>query len=793
MFRYECPKIHTGILFSVIILALLLVATGCQSLQSHLDRGEELLKKRRYQEAEIQFRAAIEIDDNSAAAHWGLARTYEAEGKFAETTQELKRVSDLAPENLEAKTKLGNYYLLFNPPQTREAEITLDDILKRDPKYVEAHILRASILSSKNKPEAEVMQPLDYAISLDRTRTESYLAKARFLMKLNNPVEAEDVIKQGIDADPKKAIGYIEYGRYLNYENRPGEAEQQYKKAVQVDGKNVEAWQTLGSFYVSQRKIDEAEKTYQGFVKADGNSPESRMDLGGFYRAINRDDSAIKVFDGILAEESDYALARYQLAEIYLLNKNYAKADEQINYLLDINDSDNEALMLRARMQIDQGETEKAVADLEEVLKKQPSLREALFYMAQARLAMGQADQAQTFVNDLDKFHPGYEKTALLKIQLAFLNNEPQIAIDEANKLINESSNGYSVDIVSAQRNESLRIRGITSRGVAYMMMGDYAKSEADLGEVVRLSPGSASAKINLARLYTAKNNLPKALELYDAAIENDANNFDAFNGAISILTRQKNFAEAKTRIAAAEKKYPNNKDILPALNYMLSDVFVAEGNINGAIAALKKAMEINPDYLPAYSAYASILFSQNKADEALAQYKTVVEKKPSASVYSLMGMVEDGKGNFAAAENYYRKALELSPTSAIASNNLAWLIADTGNGNLDEALKVAQDNVERNKNVAGFYDTLAWVNFKKGFYPQAVEASKQAVALDEQAAKTDGTATSPGYRLRLGMALTKSGEADSGKREIATALRAGGSNLSPKELEQAKVVLAGS
>ena len=73
----------------------------------------------------------------------------------------------------------------------------------------------------------------------------------------------------------------------------------------------------------------------------------------------------------------------------------------------------------------------------------------------------------------------------------------------------------------------------------------------------------------------------------------------------------------------------------------------------------------------------------------AIAQYQKIVEKKPSAPIYTLLGMLEDARGNMAEAEKDYRKALEITPETAIAANNLAWLLAEN-QGNLDEALQLA-------------------------------------------------------------------------------------------------------
>lgn len=794
MFIHECQVFRAGFIQTALIIGLLILSTSCgQSLESHLTQGEEFLQKRRFQEAEMQFRAAVDIDETSSKAHWGLARSHEAQGDFLETVQELKRVSELAPDNLDAKSKLGNYYLLFTPPQIQEAEKVLQDILKRNGKFIEGHILKASILSAQKKPENEILAVLNHAISLDKKRTESYLALARYYMKIAKNDEAEAAIKTAISANERRALGYLEYGRFLTYAKRHDEAEAPFMRAIEVEPKNIEARQAIATYYLVRRRIENAELAYKELIKIQENSAESRMDLANFYTLVNRDDDAIKVYQTILSEQTDYARARYKLAETYLRREEFDKVNAEIEILLSVNDTDAEALMLRARLKLQENKTEEAVADLEEVLKKQPSLQNALFYMAQARLALGQVDQARAFIGDLERFHPKYRRTNLLRIQAAFLADEPQIALQESNKLINLVSRSFASDANNSQELEELRVRGITSRGFANLRLGNIEEAAKDLAEVARLSPNSAGAKINLAQIYVAKNEGARALELYEDALRIEANNFDALSGTVSMLTRQKDFAGAASRVDTAIKAAGQNKEILPALFYIKSDIFTAQGNLNAAEAELRKAIELDAEYLPAYSAYASLLIAKNQSGAALEQYKKIVEKKPSASIFTLMGMIEDANGKFDAAEANYRKALEISPGTAIAANNLAWLIADQNRGNLDEAMRLAQETADKNQRVPGFYDTLGWVNYKKGFHPRAIESFKKAVALDEADAMKTGKPVNAGYRLRLGMALAANGDKDSGKREVATALRSGADTLNNKEIRDAKTVLRGS
>ncbi len=772
-------------------LGICLAFTACstQSKQKHIARGEEYLQKRKFQEAVMEFRAAADIDKTSAEAHWGLARSYENLGQFQETVENLRRAIELNPENLEAKTKLGNYILLGQPPQVAETEKILEDVFARDPNFIEAHILKASLFAVQKKSEKEILDVLNYAVSLNPNRTESYVSLSRFLMKLDKRQEAEQTIQKGISVNPNAAAGYLEYGRFLTFVQRAPQAEAQYKRAIEVEPTNIEAREAIGEFYLGQRQLERAEQTYKELVQVQENSPVSRMKLANFYAGINREDDAIRTFSEIVAEVPEYARARYRLGEIYLDRKENQKAVEQTEELLKLNDNDAEAFMLRARVRVQENKAEEAVKDLEEVLKKQPSQKNALFYMTQARLALGQIDQARAFIGDLEKYHPNFLKTKLLKIQASFANGEPENALRQANDLLDAVKKSYPTAELDAQALEELRVRALTARGLASLELGKLAEARTDLQAVQTLSPNSSAAMVNLAKVFVAEKNLAEAANLYERALTADGKNFDALSGLINVLTRQKQFDAAHGKINQAIEANAGQKDVQPALHYLNANVFTAQKNAESAEAELKKAIEIDDTYLPAYSSYASILVARNQTGEAIEQYKKVVEKKPSAAVHTLIGMLEESRGNAAEAEKNYRRALEITPESPIAANNLAWLIAANG-GNLDEALTLAQTVVSKNQQAAGYYDTLGWVYFKKELYSPAVEQLKKAVALDEAEANRSGSGANSAYRLRLGMALASAGDKPSARKEVEISLQ-NGRSLSEKEMQDAKNLLA--
>ncbi len=754
----ECQifSFHPFPLLILLCVSIFFVACG-HSTASFLAKGEEYLAKRKFHDAMMQFRSAAESDSGSAKAHWGLARSYENLGQFNEVVDELRKTVELDETNLEAKSKLGNYFLLMQPPMISETEKIRDQILAADPNFIDGHILSASIMAAQGKPDVDVVNAVNKAIALDPQRIESYISLERLYTTREKIADAEAALKRGIDANPAAVLGHTEYGRFLTYAGRNPEAEAQFQKAVAIDGTSIEAREAIAEFYVTSRQFEKAEASYKELVQIQENSPESRLELAEFYTAADRTDDAINVLGQIIADSPNYVRARYRIGQIYLDRKDLAKVNEQLDALFKINDTDTEALMLRSRAKLQDNKADEAVKDLEDILKKSPSNRDALFLMAQARLALGQNEQAQAFIADLERFHPTYLKTGLLKIQAAFSTGDSFNALKLANELYNKASMAQPNGDNTPQVLQDLRVRGQSSRGLAYLDLGKLPEAKGDLSEIVRINPRSSSALVNLAKVSVAERNSGAALELYEKALAVDAQNFDAISGIVNTSIQLKQTPKAHARVDSLIASNAGKGDVIAALHYLKATIFTAEKNAGSAEKELLASIEMDGDYLPAYSAYASLLTAQNRADEAVAQYKKVIEKKPAAQVYTMLGILEEARGNSAEAEKDYRKALEIAPETAIAANNLAWLIADN-QGNLDEALQLASSAVAKNQNVAGFYDTLGWVYFKKGLMSPAVEQLKKAVSLEEANAKKSGSAPNPDYRMRLGMVLAKSG-----------------------------------
>ncbi len=748
----------------------------------HVTRGEEYLKERKFQEATLEFRAAIDLDKTSAPAHWGLARAYEGQEKIYETIDELQKTIQFDKQNLDARNKLASYYLLVQPTRIDEAEKLLAEIFAIDPNYIEGHILQASILSAKNAPEKDVLETLERAILLDKTRVESYLSLARFYVKQKRNDDAEKTYQRAIAADANSALAYVEFGRFMAYVDRPGDAENQLKKAVEVESGNRDALEALANFYLGTKQIDKAEGAYKNLAALDKSSTGSAV-LGDFYSSIGKTDQAIQIYEEILQNEPSFARGRYRLGEIFLQKGDLAKVREQADEVLKRNDKDSQGLLLRARVGLREGKNDEALKDLETLLKQEPSSKFGLYYMTETRMNLGQFDQAKNYLTDLERFHQNFLFAKLQRVQLNLANGENTGALRLANELLEILKDVQPNSDISERGLADLKANALSARGTANLLLAKIAEAKNDFQIVQQMAPNSPSSYLNLAKIAVTNRNLGESQTLYEKVLSLDTNNFDGLSGLVNVYLQTRKFAEAHSQI---QKALPNAAaQNQPALHFLKSQVFTAENNLSGAEAEITKSLEIDPEYLPAYTAYASLLINQNQIERALEQYKISVQKKPSAAISTLIAMLEDGRGNAAESEKNYREALRLSPGMAIAANNLAWLIASTG-GNLDEAVGLAEGVVEKNPNEASYLDTLGFVFLKRGFNAQAVEYLKKAVVLDSAQAVRAGRSPNPGYRVRLAMALASSGDKASSRKEAENALR-DEKKLSQQEVQDAR------
>lgn len=794
--KNECrTKLYQVTLLSVILAAVFAIS-GCANPEkakiAHVEKGEVYLKDEKFQEASLEFRNAIQIDDKLVSAHWGLARAYEGLQRFQEAFEELRKTTELDPNHLDSRVKLGNYYIAAarnNPQFVAEAERLAKSILDKDPNHVEGHILMGSVLYAQNQRD-QAFAEINRAIELDPKRVESYLSLARFYIVVNDRAKAESTFQRAISVNGNSGLAHTEYGKYLVQQNRQAEAEVELSKAVAVDPSNRTSRFVLASFYLINKQLDKAEVAYKALADLDKDKPEGQAVLADFYSSINRLDEAVAIYQNILGQSPDFTQGRYRLGEIMLMRGDTAGAMAQVDEVLKKDQKDRQALLLRARVRAQTGETNDllaAVEDLKEVLVQEPNSRAGLYFIAQANFNLGNMDQARGFAGDLERNYPDYIPAKLMQVQISLATGETKLAQRLATELIDRVNQATPDRNSSPQMLAEVRMKAYLSRGSAALEQGNTAAARKDFMMARDVAPRDTYAYINLASVALAENKPDEAIGFYENALAIESTNFNALSGLIRLHARNNEIGKAHARLDQVLGSYPANA----SLHYLKAQAYGFERNSAQAEAELRKTLEIDPNYIAAYSALGALFVNTKQADRAIAEYQKIVERRPdNAAAYTMIGMLDDSRQNYDAAAESYKKALGKDQNSTIAANNLAWLYAVNGKGNLDEAVRLAQGVVQKNPNIPGFVDTLGWVYYKKGLYGAAVEQLQKAVSLDDRAARSGNGTPSANYRYHLGMALKARGDKEAARRELEQAVRL--SEKSPfAEVAEARNVLA--
>jgi tetratricopeptide (TPR) repeat protein len=156
--------------------------------------------------------------------------------------------------------------------------------------------------------------------------------------------------------------------------------------------------------------------------------------------------------------------------------------------------------------------------------------------------------------------------------------------------------------------------------------------------------------------------------------------------------------------------------------------VLYGDENMEGAEAAFILATELSPDDVEAYQQLAHFYSLTGRTDETIATYQKAVEAKPnSARLHHFLALLYEAQGELDKARESYESAIEHDDNHAFAKNNLAYLLADSGQ-DLDRALDLAQDAKALLPNDANAADTLGWVLFKRGVNGAAVGYLKESV-----------------------------------------------------------------
>lgn len=158
-------------------------------------------------------------------------------------------------------------------------------------------------------------------------------------------------------------------------------------------------------------------------------------------------------------------------------------------------------------------------------------------------------------------------------------------------------------------------------------------------------------------------------------------------------------------------------------------------GDLEGAIASLRAALELDPEALSLWQSLGDVLRQNGEPVAARDAYTSAIEllrdpDLPAAwQLYYARAIVEQRADDWPAAEADFRQALKLNPFQPDVLNYLGYSLVERGE-KLDEALAMIESAVAAKPESGAIADSLGWVYYQLGRYQDAEQAMEVAVKL---------------------------------------------------------------
>ncbi len=203
----------------------------------------------------------------------------------------------------------------------------------------------------------------------------------------------------------------------------------------------------------------------------------------------------------------------------------------------------------------------------------------------------------------------------------------------------------------------------LAAKGWIMLARDRAGEARAAFDEAVKIDPRNVTALVGQGEVLYADGRYTEALTRFDEAVIKDPVGIPATLGAAKTKIALERLADAKTQLTAARARAP--KDMGVAL--WLAKVDEALGNKSGAEKLYQEAIDLvdptSPDAILPYSAFASFLAAQGRANEAQAKLDQARAKLPdTAALQRAFGDVAATQSHFDEALGHYQAALQKNP-----------------------------------------------------------------------------------------------------------------------------------
>ncbi|HXE74840.1 MAG TPA: tetratricopeptide repeat protein [Candidatus Xenobia bacterium] len=595
-------------------------------------------------------------------------------------------------------------------------------------------------------PQTAASDPTDAAEA--RAQAYYHYTLGRLYLELAGDFNRGDQLRRAIEEfketlkyDPNANDAVVQLAEAYRRSGRIREAVIEARQLVEKDPDNLAAHRLLGRVYF--QTLGETD----GAPADPGAAPKDTLAL------------AIQEYEQVARLAPDDTDALLDLARLYRLANDLAKAEATLKQLLEREPSSEVGLSALASIYSDKGDYQKAVELLTSATAESatPRLLASLAYayeqagnhdnaidayrravqldpknfelrrrLAEALLEGERLEEALTEFQELAKADPDDGDVAMRIAQVYRHQKkypEAQQWIARAKRADPDNLEiGFQEALLHESQGQFEQAITVLSDMVARMTRasGQYSPEE---------KRGRSIVLERLGVLYRDNEKFPEAVQTFELLLGLDENAARRGYAQITETHRQaRNYQAARAALDQALARFPDDRAFL-----MQKAMLDAElGQLEPAVQAVQEQLKETPDDRSLYITLAQV-YERNKryadAEAALAKAEEL-SKGPQEleDVYFLSGAVCERQKKLDLAEQKFRKVLEINPDSAITLNYLGYMFADA-NIKLPEAVDLLKRAVELEPYNGAYLDSLGWAYYRLEKYDLAEDYLLRAVS----------------------------------------------------------------
>lgn len=262
--------------------------------------------------------------------------------------------------------------------------------------------------------------------------------------------------------------------------------------------------------------------------------------------------------------------------------------------------------------------------------------------------------------------------------------------------------------------------------GMASIALGRHAEAAPKLEELSRAHPNDAKVRYWWARALLAMDNRPAAEREFREAMRLDDTMLEAYTTLASMLFAAQQPREAEAVLERARGRVSDQS----AIHRALGEGRFARGDIEGAEAELRLAVQSRPEDLRTRLLFAQVLRRRRNFDEATRELDAIA--RGDAEYPGLLlerGLVLQGRGDAQGAVAIFRTALARDQQNSELIVNLAAALVAAGA--YDEADRQIAPIVESQPNIAEAQYVLGRARLGRGNLVDAIRLFERATELD--------------------------------------------------------------